>query len=218
MGRLTTAKQLSTWRSCSFVDYYVVRLWEDILDMLPDVLEPLPSELFEFFEKDGNFWFQWGSDAWNRVDNQPDEDEALETFELVVSWQRIRRLKAAYLQDSPRIWIWSTEESVILSWDNTGIVLEGIQVWSATQRHYYIQRDEFLDEVFAFHGKLMSEMAERVDSVCDHWSQTDIYVDTQHLRYEQQDRKTWLDHALNKAPSVNWDDVLAAARVCQLMR
>lgn len=64
----------------------------------------------------------------------------------------------------------------------------------------------------------MSEMAERVDSVCDHLSQTDIYVDTQHLRYEQQDRKTWLDHALNKAPSVNWDDVLAAARVCQLMR
>lgn len=115
MGRLTTAKQLSTWRSCSFVDYYVVRLWEDILDMLPDALEPLPSELFEFFEKDGNFWFQWGSDAWNRVDNRPDEDEALETFELVVSWQRIRRLKAAYLQDSPRIWIWSTEESVILS-------------------------------------------------------------------------------------------------------
>ncbi|HEY9907288.1 MAG TPA: DUF5984 family protein [Thermosynechococcaceae cyanobacterium] len=26
----------------SFVDYYVVRLWEDLLEILPDVLEPLP--------------------------------------------------------------------------------------------------------------------------------------------------------------------------------
>jgi hypothetical protein len=190
-----------------------VRLWEDILDMLPSVLEPLPSELFNFFEKEKNAWFRWESEALNWVDNQPDEDDALETFEFAVSWQSARRLDAAYLQNSPKIWIWSTEESVIISWDNTDIVLEGIQVWSATQGHYCIKRDEFLNEVRAFHDKLMSEMAARVGSVCDRWCRTEIRVDTQHLRYEQQDRKTWLGHALKKLPSTHWEDVLAASKI-----
>jgi hypothetical protein len=204
------AKQFSHIYGGSFVDYYVARLWEDILDMLPDVLEPLPSELSNFLEKDEDAWFQWESNALNWIDNQPDEDKVLETFELAVSWQRFRCLDAAYLQNSPRIWIWSTEESVIISWDNTDVLLESIQVWSTTQGHFYIKRDEFLDEVRAFDNKLMSDMAERVDSVCAYWCRTEISVDSQHLRYEQQDRKTWLDQALKKSTSVYWNDVLAA--------
>lgn len=207
------AKQFPNIYGGPYVDYYVVRLWEDILDMLPNVLEPLPSELFNFFEKDKNAWFHWKSNALNWVDNQPDEDKALETFEFAVLWQDVRCLDAAYLQNSPRIWIWSTEESVIISWDNTDIALEGIQVWSATQGHYCIKRDEFLNEVLAFHNKLMSEMAKRVDSVCDRWCKTEIHVDTQHLRYEQQDRKMWLDHALKKSPSTHWEEMLAATKI-----
>jgi hypothetical protein len=207
------AKQFPNIYRDSFVDYYVVRLWEDILDMLPNVLEPLPSELLKFFENDKNAWFQWESDALNWVENQSDEDRALETFELAASWQRVRSLDAAYLQNSPRIWIWSSEESVILSWDNTDIVLEGIQVWSATQGHYIYGRDEFLNEVCAFHNRLMSQMAERVESVCNSWCRTEISVDVQHLRYEQQDRNTWFDFALKKSPSVDWDGVLAATRI-----
>ncbi|MHC5676534.1 DUF5984 family protein [Nostoc sp.] len=197
----------------SFVDYYLVRLWEDILDMLPDVLEPLPTELSNFFEKDETAWFEWKNDAVNWVDNQPNEDKAIEAFELAVSWQDTRRLDAGYLQNAPRIWIWSTDRDVIISWDNTDIALEGIQVWSTRQGHYYIKRNEFLDEVRAFHDQLMGEMAERVESVCDRWCRSEIYVDTQHLRYEQQDRKTWFDQALKRSPSVSWDDTLAALKM-----
>ena len=29
-----------------YVDYYVVRLWEDLLDVLPVVLDPVPLDLF----------------------------------------------------------------------------------------------------------------------------------------------------------------------------
>lgn len=204
------AKQSSNAYGGSFVDYYVVRLWEDILDMLPDVLEPLSTELSNFFGKDETAWFEWESNAVDWVDNQPDEDKAIETFELAVSWQRARRLDAAYLQNAPKIWIWSTDRNVIISWDNTEAVLEGVQVWSAGQGHYYVERGEFLDEVRAFHDKLMIEMAERVESVCDRWCRSEIYVDTQHLRYEQHDRETWLNHALTRSSSVSWNDVLSA--------
>ena len=207
------AKQFPNCYGGLLVDYYVVRLWEDILDMLPNVLEPLPRELCNFFEQDRNAWFQWESNALSWVDTQPDEDKTLDTFELAVWWQRVRCLDAGYLQNSSNIWIWSTEESVIISWDNTDVVWEGIQVWSATQGHFCIKRDEFLGEVRAFHNKLMSEMAERVARVSDRWDRTEIHVDMQHLKYEQQDRKTWLDRALNKSPSIDWNDVLAANRV-----
>jgi hypothetical protein len=200
-------------KSDPFVDYYVVRLWEDILDLLPDALEPLPKEISKFFEKDEKAWFQWENDALTWADHQSDEDQALEVFELAVWWQRDRRLDAAYLQNSPRIWIWSTEESVIISWDNTDILLDDIQVWSAPQGHYCIQRDEFLHEVRDFHSKLIGEMAGRVDQVCDRWGRTEIQVDKAHLKYEQQDRQTWLARALNKPASTDWANVLAAIEV-----
>jgi len=207
------AKQFSSVYGGSFIDYYVVRLWEDILSMLPDVLEPLPTKLSSFFEKDRTAWFEWTSDALDWVDNQPDEDKAIETFELAISWQNARLLDAAYLQNAPRIWIWSTAQAVIISWDNTDVVLEGIQVWSARQGHYYIKRNEFLDEVRAFHSKLMSEMAKRVESVCDRWCRSEIHVDTQHLRSEQKERETWLDPALKRSSSVSWDNVLSAINI-----
>jgi Family of unknown function (DUF5984) len=184
--------------SGSFAEYYVVRLWEDILNMLPDVFEPLPSELSSLFEENQTVWFSWESNALNWLDKQPDEDEVLDIFELVSSWQNARRLDAGYLKHAPKIWIWSTPKSVIISWDNTDITWEGIQVWSAMQGHYHMDRGEFLDEVRAFHNKLMLEMDERVEIVCNQWHRPEIHVDTQYLRQEQKDRATWLDKALRR--------------------
>jgi hypothetical protein len=204
------AEQSSNIYAGSFVDYYVVRLWEDILDMLPHILEPFPPKISKFFENHGNAWFEWESNALDWVDNQPDEDMAIEIFELAVSWQHARRLDTAYLQNAPRIWIWSTERDVIISWDNKKIEWEGIQVWSARQGHYSIKRNEFLYGVRAFHDKLMSEMAERVKNVGDRWCRSEIYVDIQQLKYEQQDRKMWLDRALKRSSFTSWDNVLSA--------
>ncbi|MGW6509744.1 DUF5984 family protein [Streptomyces niveus] len=34
------------------VDYYVVRLWEDVLDALPQALEPVPADLVAFMAGD----------------------------------------------------------------------------------------------------------------------------------------------------------------------
>jgi hypothetical protein len=191
----------------------VVRLWEDILDILPNVLEPLPSELSTFLEQDENAWLRWESNVSDWVERQPDEDKALETYEHAIWWQRVRYLDAAYLQNSPRIWMWSTEASVIINWDNADIVVEGIQVWSATQGRYCVRRDEFLIAVRAFHDKLMSQMAQRVEQVCDRWDRAEIYVDFQNLWDQQLERETWLYYALRKSPTVNWGEMLAASRI-----
>lgn len=194
----------------SLVDYYVVRLWEDILDMLPHVLEPLPNPIVSLFSKNEMAWFEWEQNAICWVEDQPDEDQAIEIFEDAIWWQRVRCLDAGYLQNSPRIWIWSTPQWVIVSWDNSDIAVDGMCVWSVGRGHYRMQRSEFIDEVCSFHNKLMGQMAERVERIEKHWDRPEVYVDTQHLRYEQNDRGTWLDNALKSSSSVAWDDVMAA--------
>lgn len=207
----TCAKRFPNLYSGSFVDYYVVRLWESILDMLPDVLEPLPIELSAPVEENKATWFSWANNPIYWVRNQPDEDEALDTFVLATSWLNTRRLDTAYLQNSPNIWMWSTARSVTISWDNTGIVWEGLPVWSATKGHYTTDRNQFLDEVHTFHNRLIAEMAERVDRICGHWNRPEIYIDTEHLKREQQDRAAWLDQALQRSSTfAPWDSILSA--------
>jgi hypothetical protein len=41
-----------------YVDYYVVRLWEDILEIVPDVLDPLSTLLLERMEPIDQ-WLHW---------------------------------------------------------------------------------------------------------------------------------------------------------------
>ncbi|HEY9907287.1 MAG TPA: DUF5984 family protein [Thermosynechococcaceae cyanobacterium] len=114
----------------------------------------------------------------------------MDTYELLVSWQRDRRLSAAHLQNSPIVWIWSTDLHVFISWDNTDRVVEGIQVWSIEQGHYRLDRSEFLKEVQAFHDKLTREMAERVERVCDRGWRPEVSVNLEHLKHKQHDRGT----------------------------
>ncbi|MBE3014889.1 hypothetical protein IL992_37815 [Microbispora sp. NEAU-D428] len=45
------------------VDYYLARLWEDIIEMTPAVLEPVPPDLFDFVAGDSGDWRPVNSDA-----------------------------------------------------------------------------------------------------------------------------------------------------------
>lgn len=42
--------QADGYQDVPYVDYYVVRLWEDLLELLPAVLEPVPADLVPFIE------------------------------------------------------------------------------------------------------------------------------------------------------------------------
>ncbi|MFE7797657.1 DUF5984 family protein [Nocardia sp. NPDC057440] len=46
-----------------YIDYYVVRLWEDILALFPEALEPVPADLIDFLRSDSEQWSQEVLDA-----------------------------------------------------------------------------------------------------------------------------------------------------------
>jgi hypothetical protein len=64
----------------------------------------------------------------------------------------------------------------------------------------------------------MLEMEQRTKLICEHWDHPEIYVNIDHLQYEQQERATWLDQKLQSSPaSPNWDGILSALSTTQLL-
>jgi Family of unknown function (DUF5984) len=207
----------------SFADYHVVRLWEDILDILPNVLEPVPEDLCSFLEMSDADWNSWRNKAvdWEeaQIKSGWDEDRAFSIFEMAVELRGSRYLDSGYLRNSPRIWMWCTDSTMNISWDNQDIVDEGINVWSAIRGNHCMSRAEFLDEVQVFHEKLIFEMGQRVKVICKDWDRPEIHVDTEHLKYEQKDRATWLEYALTKTPTFNnWEDVRSSINLITARR
>lgn len=201
----------------SSVDYYVVRLWEDLLDLLPAILEPLPADLAAYFDARPKDWFAWRRQALAWAEQQPDTAAAFDLFGQATGWQCDRKLDTGYLQNPSKIWLWSTPQFVTISWDNSDITWEGIPVWTAQQGHFSMARSEFLEAVRAFDNKLIYEMAKRVEIICHQWLRPEIYVNTDHLSKEQHDRATWLDQALQKTSPPPWATILSAIQTVEVV-
>lgn len=73
-----------------YVDYYVVRLWEDLLGLLPAVLEEVPADLVGFLRSDHLGW------------NEVESDDA----EAAIYWWSDRYLDLGYLREPPTLCCW----------------------------------------------------------------------------------------------------------------
>ena len=180
------AKSKQTW-----IDYQVVRLWEDILQMLPHSLEPLPRELGAFLEKSDSYIRSWEDEIW-------DSDRNDEVFRDAMAWIGQRYLDSGHLNPAPSIKIWTENDEVSIKWDNRDCVIEGIPVWSAQQGIYRMPVGAFLQEVHSFHERLMGEMEERVAAILARKGIDSVDIDLKQLANEQEDRKKWLDNALSR--------------------
>lgn len=198
----------------SYVDYYVVRLWEDIIDMLPNILEPIPLELRHFFETDYKTQKAWYEkvDNWHEIklNNGFDKDIIWDIAESATYWLDNRRLDSGYLSPSASIWIWSDERDVIVSWDNQENVADGLQVWTAIRGNYRIKREDFINELKNFDRQLFSQMEKRIDEICTNWKNSDIQIDFEQLKSEQLNRATWMNSWLNSDRKTDWGKIITA--------
>ncbi|MDQ2806480.1 MAG: DUF5984 family protein [Chloroflexota bacterium] len=191
--------------------YYVVRLWEDILELLPAVLEPLPPALVHklsaqaswhgWVERTRQQWASYGDDI---------EEEVMYLFADSLEWWWDRRLNSGYLGGAG-IYFWTDGTHLHSEWDNRKVVADGIPVWQATWGRTTMPLADFLAAVRTFDNRLMSAMAERVAAVQAYDSRPNIVVDLPGLQREQQERCRWLAQALTKVrhrPSTDWDRIL----------
>jgi len=201
----------------TFVEYQIVRLWEDILEMLPSILEPVPKEIQYFFTSGDKDYVDLRNNLLDWQDSEimkgVEEIGTLDFGELAVCWLDDRRLDNGYLTNSANIWIWSDEKDVIFSWDNRKIKVENIPVWSAELGNYRIDKKDFVNEVRKFNNSLISQMEDRVESIRRNWSKPEIKIDFENLKNEQKIRATWLTLALNERRKTNWNEVISAIKI-----
>lgn len=208
------AREYPKARLSPYVNYYVVRLWEDILGMLPAVLEPIPEDLMAYI-RPGGVWGSWA--AWEQWSNRAHvwmdavEDDSWEFFGNATAWWGERRLDTGYLSAGSAIWFWSQADCVHIRWDNTDLCVEGLPVWANMSGESELSATEFVAEVRSFDARLIQAMAERVDEVRQDWPHPEVRLDWNDLRKEHRRRSTFCAECLIQPPrQTNWDEVRQA--------
>ncbi len=192
-----------------YVDYQVVRLWEDILSILPAVLETVPDDIARRLEP-AQDWLSWRWRVQTQLIDSTMSDAESERRDLATRWSADRRLDSLYLPRGPQIWLWRTSDVVHVAWDNHDCVFNGEPVWASAHGHGVFSVAEFIGEVEDFNRRLVSAMADRVKAVRKGWPFAKFDIDVDQLEHEQKDRSTWLSQALDasaKREPTDWASV-----------
>ncbi|MFC9608345.1 DUF5984 family protein [Streptomyces niveus] len=175
------------------VDYYVVRLWEDVLDALPEALEPVPEDLLPFVAGDHRGW---------RPNVSPKTGAA-------ANWYGQHGLDTGYLRSAPHIRWWRTVEKE--SGDDLMTV-----TWTDAQDEEHVRvavpTSAFIDAVTAFDRDLFAAMEDRVTTLETTRPPSGVAIDLPRLRHEQRDRAKWLSRAPDRTCDTDWVAVRAGAR------
>ncbi|HEX5540246.1 MAG TPA: DUF5984 family protein [Micromonospora sp.] len=194
--------QADGYEGMPYVDYYVVRLWEDLLQLLPAVLEPVPADLVPFIEADSTAW--------------PERGEHEEDFTAEV-WDGDRVLDLGYLRNGPVIRWWRTiingADAVTADWWNRRYEQDTDVTFADPVRgRLVLTTEEFIDAVRKFDRDLMAAMHERITLLEERRVVLpDVELDLAALHAEHHDRATWLQHALDRRVESDWTAVRAGA-------
>jgi hypothetical protein len=171
------------------VDYFIARLWEDLLDLLPRVLHEVPPRIEPLLKS---------RSPWQRG----------KTPEAAGAFWAARALDCGYLVNPPHIWIWSCAGVTTIQWTTDGGDVEDPR-WSAGKGEWKVPTARLVEEVKGFDQRLMRGMGDRVAAVVAGALDPAIEIDVELLIREHHDRASWLSKALNTDPARS--DVLAGS-------
>ena len=199
-----------------YCNYQVARLHEDLLTMVPIVMEPVPASLVSCIAGEaGSAWgerrFRWLNDDANRLG----DDRIYEIADASGSWIGSRTLDSAYLSPPAVIRMWSDEDLVHLEWDNRAMLVGGLPAWSATCGAHLVSREQFLVEVRSFHERLMEEMDRRIQRVTDGALPPQVRVDLASLQREHVRRRAQINRLLGSSDATDWRAVEAAVQTIE---
>lgn len=198
-----------------YVDYYVARLYEDILSILPYTLEPVPDFLLKYIKQEmdpENPWHKVCDDWLSRyVDQETDDDDVWDTFYNATIWTEERYLDTGYLSPAANIQIWSDNRTITLEWNNSEKKIHDIPAWSTEKWRFTLSREQYLQEVKSFHDRFITAMGERIAAVARNWQNPEIEIDTDALQNEHQFREQQVnDETLHIQTETDWETVMQA--------
>jgi hypothetical protein len=195
-------------RYCS---YQVVRLYEDLMDLIPSVVEPVPASLTPYLHGDHSIAWETTFRAWREMSPaQLNETQFWDITDAASTWIGRRTLDTSYLSPSSKIRLWFDGQLVHLAWDNTLKLCQGTPAWSALSGTFQLTLEDFISEVTSFHTRLMEQMGERIKQVLAGILQDSVHVDLHGLKREHQQRSHNDIHHRTVPTNTDWSLVCAA--------
>ncbi|MEU9012685.1 DUF5984 family protein [Streptomyces sp. NPDC048479] len=183
-----------------YVDYYVVRLWEDVIALVAEAMEPVPQDLLDVAADISPDW------AWL------DTPEA----EAALTWHSAGYLHTSYLRIAPHVRCWRTivgeDDAVTVTWEHRADP-EGVIEFAGPQTgRVTMPTSEFLAAVTELDRALFAAMDQRISELEEAAPPPGVQLDMEQLRRQHRDRATWLQRARDRDPGTDWDVVRSGAR------
>lgn len=196
-------------RTRRWVSYDLVRPWEDLLELLPNVLRPVGAELATLMRLDESTWERFVAEAFDLAESGGLDPHSVETLS---DWQGARVFDNGYLAPSAKFWLWSEGDVVEARWDNTRAAIDGVPVWTATRGSVRMSTAEFVDGVAAFDKAFLAAMDERVVRIRREGGLPGFHIDLDALAREHEERAGRAARSRSIRPEVAIGEVERAAR------
>jgi len=172
----------------AWCSYAVVRLFEDLTDALPFILEPVPDDVIARF---------FAIDPRSGI---PEDDELAAAWYEAHGWWGMRQVDFGYLVGAPRLFLWSSGPSVHLRW-------RADETWTVQRADVIEVRDVFRARVNDFVEGFLTDMRKRVETIArDGWIGQPCRIDVHELLIEQHKREDLARRAYGD-PRTDWDYV-----------
>ncbi|WP_431884035.1 DUF5984 family protein [Micromonospora gifhornensis] len=202
-----------------YVDYYLARLWEDLIVLTPEVLVPVPDDLQPFI---ASHHAQWTCDPLEFVEEpderRPDDGNADVPDHPVVTaavWHGEHHLDFGYLRNPPKLRLWRTtcgdRDEITLDWRHEDDGEIGFTADSTVRLS--LPTTAYLEAVHILDRELMDAMGQRVEDLEHRGGLPGVNIDLVDLRREHEDRRHWLARNLDRAPKTDWNAVRQGARL-----
>jgi uncharacterized protein DUF5984 len=184
-----------------YPDYYVTRLWEDLIVLRWALQEPVPEDMIPFI--DGTF----------SPREFPDSEDIGDDVDAVFDVQSDYALDLGYLTDAPHL------TCCRHAGDGSDVVTLSQQIASSRRGTFQgperldviVPAAEFIAAVDDFDRQFMAAMEDRVAGLERSGPPPGVDLDLRHLRVEHTRRTTWLEQRLNSGRDVDWAKVRAGA-------
>lgn len=175
-------------------DYYVVRLWEDVNVLTPDILEPVPADLLAFIASDPSTWTHGEAD-FMPDDAGPDAPDPPAVTAAI--WHSGHYLDLGYLQDAPHLRLWRAADEIHLN----------LRHGDDAPLRLSVPLADYLDAVHTLDRTLMAAMEQRIAELERRGGPPGVELDLPGLRREHEDRSQWLARSLARTPDTKWESV-----------
>lgn len=196
--RVWKTEGIGTENTSPYLNYQVARFYEDLFQLLPYILQPIPAELHHHIETT-EAYVQWHEQLLS-VFNSKNE----KTFFTATNWlERNRSICSNHLTSNPRLWMWRLDNNIYIRWDFSQKLDGGVPVWAAGSGEAVLNYSDFLHEATDFHTRLMQAMQHQIE-------QLPPAHQTPMLLKEHEARKNAGLSALRPVSTIDWKSILTA--------